>query len=86
MWDLDPTWLTYEYTQLGSCHGPAGGAPAAGAGGGVSAERIPRGTPPHLARRGEISTKTQDEDEVGIAGIRLLLVHPGPVRGTMHCP
>lgn len=52
-------WLTYEYTQLGSCHGPAGGAPAAGAGGGVPAERIPRGKPPDLARRGEIVTKTQ---------------------------
>ena len=52
-------WLTYEYTQLGSCHGPAGGAPAAGAGGGVPAERIPRGKPPGLARRGEIVTKTQ---------------------------
>jgi hypothetical protein len=25
----------------------------------VSAERIPRGKPPHLARRGEIATKTQ---------------------------
>jgi hypothetical protein len=25
----------------------------------VSAERIPRGTPPNLARRGEIATKTQ---------------------------
>jgi hypothetical protein len=42
------------YTQLGSCHGPAGGAPAAGGGGGVPAERIPRGKPPNLARRGEI--------------------------------
>jgi hypothetical protein len=53
-------WLTYEYTQLGSCHGPAGGAPAAGAGGGVRpAGRIPRGKPPDLARRGEIATKTQ---------------------------
>jgi hypothetical protein len=47
------------YTQLGSCHGPAGGASAAGAGGGVPAERIPRGKPPDLARRGEIATKTQ---------------------------
>jgi hypothetical protein len=55
----DPTWLTYEYTQLGSCHGPAGGAPAAGPGGGVPTERIPRGKPPGLARRGEIVTKTQ---------------------------
>ena len=59
MCDLDHTCLTYEYTQLGSCHGPAGGAPAAGAGGGVSAERIPRGKPPDLARRAEIATKTQ---------------------------
>jgi hypothetical protein len=52
------------YTQMGSCHEPAGGAPAAGIGGGVSAERIPRGTPPNLARRGgtggEIATKTQE--------------------------
>ena len=46
--------------QLRSCHGPAGGAPAAGVGGGVSTERIPRGKPPHLARRGEIATKTQE--------------------------
>jgi hypothetical protein len=30
-----------------------------GAGGGVPAERIPRGEPPNLARRGEIATKTQ---------------------------
>jgi hypothetical protein len=37
------------YTQLGSCHGPAGGAPSAGVGGGGSAERIPRGTAHHLA-------------------------------------
>jgi hypothetical protein len=48
------------YTQLGSCHGPAGGTPAAGVGGGVPSERIPRGTPPNLARRGEIATKTQE--------------------------
>jgi hypothetical protein len=45
--------------QFGSCRGPAGGAPAAGAGGGVPAERTPRGKPPGLARRGEIATKTQ---------------------------
>jgi hypothetical protein len=45
------------YTQLGSCHGPAGGAPSAGVGGGVPAERIPRVTPPYLARRGEIANK-----------------------------
>jgi hypothetical protein len=62
MWDLDPAWLTYEYTQLGSCHchGPASGAPAAGAGVGVPTERTPRGKPPNLARRGEIATKTQE--------------------------
>jgi hypothetical protein len=60
MWDLDPTGLTCEYIQLGSCHGPAGGAPAAGAGGGVPAERLPRDTPPNMARRGEIVTKTQE--------------------------
>jgi hypothetical protein len=40
--------------QLGSCHGPAGGAPSAGFGGGVSAERTPRVIPPNLARRGEV--------------------------------
>jgi hypothetical protein len=40
--------------------GPAGGAPAAGVGGGVPTERIPRDSkPPNLARRGEIATKTQ---------------------------
>jgi hypothetical protein len=44
---------------LGSCHGPAGGAPAAGVGGEVPTERIPRENPPNLARRGEIGTKTQ---------------------------
>jgi hypothetical protein len=59
-WDLAHTWLTCGSAQIGSCHGPAGGAPAAGAGGGVSTERIPRGTPPNLARRGEIVTKTQE--------------------------
>jgi hypothetical protein len=32
--------------QTSSCHGPAGGAPAAGVGGGVSTGRIPRGAPP----------------------------------------
>jgi hypothetical protein len=53
-------WLTYEYTQLGSCHGPAGGAPAAGVGGGVPTERIPRDKPPNPARRGEVVTKTQE--------------------------
>jgi hypothetical protein len=53
--------VAHEYTQLGSCHGPAGGAPAAGAGVGVPTERIPRGKrPPNLARRGEIATKTQE--------------------------
>ena len=55
-------WLTYEYTQSGSCHGPAGGAPAAGVGGGVSTERIPRGKPPNLERRGEIVTKTKTQE------------------------
>ena len=46
--------------QIGSCHGPTGGAPAAGVGGGVSTERIPRDKPPNFARRGEIATKTQE--------------------------
>jgi hypothetical protein len=44
---------------------PATGPPAvrqrrAGIGGGVPAERIPRGKPPNVARRGEIATKTQE--------------------------
>jgi hypothetical protein len=47
--DLDHTQVTGYYTQLGSCHGPAGGGPAAGAGRRVPAERIPRATPPNLA-------------------------------------
>jgi hypothetical protein len=55
MWDLDPTWLAYEYTQLGSCHGPAGGAPAAGVGGGVSTERIPREKKTQLGAAGRDS-------------------------------
>jgi hypothetical protein len=49
-----------NFGRLGSCHGPAGGAPAAGVGGGVPTERIPRGKPPNLARRGEIVAKTQE--------------------------
>jgi hypothetical protein len=61
-WDLDPTWLTYEYTQLGSCHGPTGGVPAAGVGGGVPTERIPRDKPPNLARRGEIEVATNTQE------------------------
>jgi hypothetical protein len=48
------------YTQISSCHGPAGGEPAAGVGGGASTGHIPRGTPPNLARRSEISTKAQE--------------------------
>jgi hypothetical protein len=60
MCDLDHTWLTYESAQIGSCHGPAGGAPAAGVDRGVPTERIPRGTPPNLAWQGEIATKTQE--------------------------
>jgi hypothetical protein len=42
---------------------PATGPPAVrqrrGSAGGVSAERIPRGKPPNLARRDEVVTKTQ---------------------------
>jgi hypothetical protein len=38
---------------------PAGGAQAAGGFGGVPTERISRGKPHNLARRGEIATKTQ---------------------------
>jgi hypothetical protein len=45
---------------MSSCHGPAGGAPAAGIRGGVSAGRIPRGTPPNLPLRGEVLTKAQE--------------------------
>jgi hypothetical protein len=56
----NPFGIERLYTQLGFCHGPAGGAPAAGTGGGVPVERIPLGTPPNLARRGEIATKTQE--------------------------
>jgi hypothetical protein len=57
---LDPTSRWGANCQISSCHGPAGGAPAAGiGGGGGAAERIPRDTPPNLARRGEIATKTQ---------------------------
>jgi hypothetical protein len=50
-------WLTYEYTQLGSCHGPAGGAPAAGVGGRAPAERIPRpaGQTPRVGAAGRDS-------------------------------
>jgi hypothetical protein len=62
--DLHPLRSTHEGAQIGSCHGPAGGAPAAGVGRGVSAERIPRGThtPPLGAARGEIATKTQKQE------------------------
>jgi hypothetical protein len=62
MWDINPTWFTYEDAQLGSCHGPAGGAPAAGVGGGVSTERIPQGKPAPLGAAGRGShqdTETQ---------------------------
>jgi hypothetical protein len=61
--EAKPFGIERLYTQLGSCHGPAGGAPAAGGGvgGGVSTERtLARGKPPNLARRGEIATKTQE--------------------------
>jgi hypothetical protein len=40
--------------------GPPAGRQRRGSGRGVSAERIPRGTPPNLARRGEVVTKTQE--------------------------
>ncbi len=63
---LHPTWLTHESAQISSCHGPAGGAPAAGVGGWVSTERIPRDKPPNLARRGEIATKTQKQIQTSI--------------------
>jgi hypothetical protein len=56
--DLHPL-VVEPVNTLGSCRGPAGGAPAAGVGGGVSAERIPRGKSPNSERRGEIVTKTQ---------------------------
>jgi hypothetical protein len=46
--DAEPCGIERLYTQLGSCHEPAGGAPAAGVGGGASTERILRGTPPNL--------------------------------------
>jgi hypothetical protein len=57
-----PLGIERLYTQLGSCHGPAGGAPAAGVGGrgGGSAGRIPRDTPPSLSGRGSHQdTETQ---------------------------
>jgi hypothetical protein len=63
MWDLDPTQVTGYYNQLGSCHGPAGGAPATEVGGGVPAERIPRVTPPNLARRGEVVNEIKKDQE-----------------------
>jgi hypothetical protein len=47
------------YAQMGSCHGPAGGAPAAGTGGGGTDRAHPAGYAPPLARRREIATKTQ---------------------------
>jgi hypothetical protein len=58
-----PTWFGIErlYTQTRSCHGPAGGAPAAGIDGGVLAQRIPQDTPPHLVRRGEIEIATNQD-------------------------
>jgi hypothetical protein len=48
--------------------GPAarGGAPSAGAGVGVPAERIPRATPPNLARRGEIANKLKKTKKLGL--------------------
>jgi hypothetical protein len=54
-----------ENCQTSSCHRSAapGGRGASGGdrgGGGGSALRNPRATPPHLARRGEIATKTQE--------------------------
>jgi hypothetical protein len=67
MCDLDHTQVTGYYTQLGSCHGPAGGAPAAGVGGGgcrpsagFHGAHTTRHTRTHLARQGEIATKTQE--------------------------
>jgi hypothetical protein len=57
--DAKPFGIERLYTQLGSCHGPAGGAPAAGVGGRASTERTPRDKPHDLARRGGIATKTQ---------------------------
>jgi hypothetical protein len=48
--DAKPFGIERLYTQLGSCHGPAGGAPGRRR---VSTERIPRDKSPNLARRGE---------------------------------
>jgi hypothetical protein len=45
---------------------PAGGAPAAGAGGGVPAGRTPLVKPPDLARRGEIANKIKRTKELGL--------------------
>ena len=86
-WDLDPTGVTGYYTHLGSCHGPAGGAPSAGVGGGVPAERTPRVTPPNLARRGEIvnklkKTKNPPLEPAPISGLYLDLQKG--VRWALH--
>jgi hypothetical protein len=45
--------------RLAPATGPSAGRQRRGVGGGAPTERIPRGTPLHLARRGEIATKTQ---------------------------
>jgi hypothetical protein len=52
-WFGDHTRLPHDIPNWAPATGPPRGAPAAGVGGGESAERIPRGTPPKaLAWRG----------------------------------
>jgi hypothetical protein len=61
-WDVTSHYSRWRANcQISSCHGHAGGAPAAGVGGGVPAERIPRVTPPNLARRGEVVNGTKKD-------------------------
>jgi hypothetical protein len=48
-----------EVLRLAPATAPPAGRQRRGSARGVSAWRTPRGTPPDLARRGEISTKTQ---------------------------
>jgi hypothetical protein len=57
--DAKAVWHRAALTQLGSCHGLAGGAPAAGVGGGVPAERIPLGTLGAAGRDSHQDTETQ---------------------------
>ena len=70
--------------QISSRHGPAGGAPAAGAGGGVSAGRTPRVKPPNSARRGEIVNKIKKDQEIQAFYKGLYLNLQKGVRWALH--